>query len=198
MNCRVEAAFAAAFLCLAALPAAAQISAQDRAFHQMSLPGFAVDCWADAGSSEPGSISVSYRHCVVSSFHGYSYEERPLERSRWEVYVRVGYLQGLDASPWAPGAYSSLGWTVSFERPDSVFRRVLIPYAGVELGFLTEAEEADGGLRGETGFAAAALLGVHLFSGKTFSCALESAFVHAAAGETPFKLRGGLVCSFVF
>ena len=135
-----------------------------KAYHQVSLPGFNLEYWSDLTMDSGGFIALGYKHNLVSSFIGYSTQERLLERARWEVFFRISFMHGTDFSGFSPGAYSGLGWSVSFENPGSVHRTILIPYTGFELGILTTTTSGSEGLHGSSAFVSSLLGGIHIYS----------------------------------
>jgi hypothetical protein len=176
-------------------PACAQ--EQVKAYHQLNLPGFSLEYWADFAGDPNGWVGLGYRHSLVSSFVGYSTQERLLERARWEVYLQFGFMHGTSFSVFLPGAYSSLGWNLSLENPGSVHRTILIPYVGFELGILTMTTISGDRLLGSSAGASSMLGGIHLYSSPGFSCSLEMAILHVMNACNPIKARTGFFVSFI-
>jgi hypothetical protein len=168
-----------------------------KAYHQLNLPGFSLEYWSNLAEDAEGWMALGYKHSLVSSFVAYSVQERLLERARWEVYLRISVMQGSGFSAFLPGAYTALGWNVSFGNPGSVHRAFLIPYTGFELGVLTTTSSADGGFHGNSAVASAILGGVHLYSSPGFSCSIEVAILHTVAIHNPIKGRAGFTASFI-
>ena len=167
-----------------------------KAYHQLNLPGFSLEYWSDLAEDAEGRIAMGYRHSLVSSFVAYSSQERLLERARWEVYLRISFMQDASFAAFRPGAYTALGWNVSFENPGSVHRNILIPYVGFELGVLTTTSSMDGNLRGNSTVASAILGGVHIYSSPGFSCSVEMAILHTIDIQNPIKGRAGVAFSY--
>ncbi|MGD9941507.1 MAG: hypothetical protein AB7T74_17065 [Clostridia bacterium] len=177
------------------MPAGAQ--ERVKAYHQLNLPGFSLEYWADFAGDPDAWLGLGYRHSLVSSFIGYSKQERLLERARWEVYLQFGFMHETGFSAFLPGAYTGLGWNLSFENPGSVHRNILIPYVGFELGVLTMTTNSGDRLNGSSAGASSVIGGIHLYSSPGFSCSLEMAILHVLNVYNPIKGRAGFFFSFI-
>lgn len=159
-------------------------------FHHVSQPGLFTDLWVVPNWANPenriGLFNVlGYRHNLASVLDTGRSSSTVSTRGRWQAYIEVGPIVGIDRSLHY-GGYSAIGWTVSLESARRLDRRWFIPYVGVEGGIIT-------GARGDstaTGFAGTAMVGIHLVSTPKASISIGGGWTHTTLGRVPIAFRG--------